>query len=155
MFKKKPSLFERLTGSMRASDPDEEDFLDDDIVEDDEGEVADISDEESTSGELAVDVYETPNTIVIKAITAGVKKEGLDITISRREVVIEGSREDRTPGGAEDYIFQELYWGSFSRAIELPEEVEPEEAQAHELHGLLTIILPKIDRNKQTKVRVQ
>ena len=88
-------------------------------------------------------------------MAAGVKKEGLDITISRREVVIEGSREDRTPGNTEDYIYQELYWGSFSRAIELPEEVEPEEAQAHELHGLLTIILPKIDRNKQTKVRVQ
>ncbi len=154
MFKKKPSLFERLTGSMRASDPDEEDFLDDDIL-DDEGEVTDIPADESTSGELSVDVYETPNTIVIKAITAGVKKEGLDITISRREVVIEGSREDRTPGNTEDYIYQELYWGSFSRAIELPEEVEPEEAQAHELHGLLTIILPKIDKNKQTKVRVQ
>lgn len=140
---------------MRANDPDEQDFLDDDVIED-EGEVSDVPrEEESTSGELAVDVYETPNTIVIKAITAGVKKEGLDITISRREVVIEGSREDRTPGNSEDYIYQELYWGSFSRAIELPEEVEPEEAQAHELHGLLTIILPKIDRNKQTKVRVQ
>lgn len=154
MFKKKPSLFERLTGSMRANDPDDQDFLDDDII-DDEGEISNIPADESTSGELAIDVYETPNTIVIKAITAGVKKEGLDITISRREVVIEGSREDRTPGNTEDYIYQELYWGPFSRAIELPEEVEPEEAQAHELHGLLTIILPKIDRDKQTKVRVQ
>ncbi|MBX4209529.1 Hsp20 family protein, partial [Candidatus Parcubacteria bacterium] len=47
------------------------------------------------------------------------------------------------------------YWGSFSRTIMLPEEIEVEEAEAIERHGLLTIKLPKVDKSKQNKLRVK
>jgi HSP20 family protein len=155
--KKKPSLFERLTGTVRYEDAD--------FYEEDNEDVRDVSatqekyeeelPTEETDGELAVDVYETGNTIVIKAITAGVRKEGLDINLTRNSLTIRGVREDRNTPDHEDYITQELYWGSFSRTIRLPEEVEIEEASADEHHGLLTITLPKIDRNRAMKVKVQ
>ena len=54
-----------------------------------------------------------------------------------------------------DFFHRELYWGSFSRTIVLPAEVEIEEAEASEKHGLLTLILPKVDKNRQSKLKVR
>lgn len=156
--KKKPSLFERLTGTVRYEDAeyyeDDEDVASVPVTstDDEQDEPTTAQDED---GELAVDVYETGNNIVVKAITAGVRKEGLDINLTRNTLTIRGIREDRQAGNPEDYLTQELYWGSFSRTIRLPEEVEIEEAGADEHHGLLTITLPKIDRNRAMKVKVQ
>ena len=70
-------------------------------------------------------------------------------------VTIRGKREQHTEGGGDDFFFQELYWGSFSRTIVLPQEVEIEEAEASEKHGLLTIKLPKLDKGRHAKLKVK
>lgn len=111
--------------------------------------------EEEPSGELAVDVYQTPTHITIKAMIAGVKPDDLDVSITRDMVTIRGKRERHTEGTAGDFFFQELYWGAFSRTIVLPQEVEIEEAEATEKHGLLTIRLPKLDKGRQAKLKVK
>ena len=100
-------------------------------------------------------MFNTPNEIVIKAIVAGVKPDGLDISISRDMVTIRGKREEVREVEEEDYYYKELYWGSFSRTVLLPQEIEVEEATANEKHGLLTIRLPKVDKEKQTKLKVK
>lgn len=111
--------------------------------------------EEEPAGELAVDVYQTPTHIVIKAMIAGVKPDDLDVSITRDLVTIRGKRERHTEGTAGDFFFQELYWGAFSRTIVLPQEVEIEEAEATEKHGLLVIRLPKLDKGRQAKLKVK
>ena len=111
--------------------------------------------EEPIDGELSVDVYQTPSHIVVKAMIAGVRPEDLDVTITRDMVTIRGKREQHTEGSAGDFFFQELYWGSFSRTIVLPQEVEVEEAEAVEKHGLLIIRLPKLDKGRQAKLKVK
>ncbi len=111
--------------------------------------------EESQEGELSVDVFQTQSDIIIKAMVAGVRGEELDITITREMVTIKGSRTKERTIAEKDYYHQELYWGSFSRTIMLPHEVVPEEAEATEKHGLLTIKVPKVDKNKNTKLRVK
>lgn len=111
--------------------------------------------EDPTEGELSVDVYQTPTHIIIKAMIAGVKPEDLDVSITRDMVTIRGKRERHTEGGTGDYFFEELYWGSFSRTIVLPQEVEIEEAEAVEKHGLLIIRLPKMDKGRQAKLKVR
>lgn len=111
--------------------------------------------EEPIDGELSVDVYQTPSHIIVKAMIAGVKPEDLDVTITRDMVTIRGKREQHTEGNAGDFFFQELYWGSFSRTIVLPQEVEVEEAEAVEKHGLLIIRLPKLDKGRQAKLKVK
>lgn len=111
--------------------------------------------EEPVDGELSVDVYQTPSHIVVKAMIAGVRPEDLDVTITRDLVTIRGKREQHTEGNAGDFFFQELYWGSFSRTIVLPQEVEVEEAEAVEKHGLLIIRLPKLDKGRQAKLKVR
>jgi HSP20 family protein len=114
----------------------------------------DLSEEEA-DGELAVDVYETPTHLLIKAMIAGVRPEDLDVSITRDLVTIRGKRERAIEGNAGDFFFKELYWGSFSRTIVLPQEVEIEEAEATEKHGLLIIRLPKLDKGRQAKLKVR
>ncbi|MDP1625228.1 MAG: Hsp20/alpha crystallin family protein [bacterium] len=143
----KKSFFERLTGNGRVED---------EMIDGEESDSrANILEESETDGQLTVDVYQTPNEIVIRTMVAGVKPEDLDINITRDMVSIRGSREESTESHNQDYFHRELYWGSFSRTIMLPEEIEVEEAEAVERHGLLTIKLPKIDKSKQNKLRVK
>ena len=117
--------------------------------------LANWTEEESEDGELTVDVYQTPSEIVIKTMVAGVKPEDLDITITRDMVTIKGKRETEKTVSDDDYFHQELFWGSFSRTIMLPAEIEVEESEAIEKHGLLIIRLPKIDRHKQARLKVK
>lgn len=156
MTRSKKTFFERLTGAIRVDD--DIDVEDEDIeIEDDslEKKEEDWMANEPSEGQLTVDVYQTSDDIIIKAMVAGVKPEDLDISISRDMVVIKGKREESKEAEKDSFYFKELYWGSFTRSILLPQEIEVEEAEASEKHGLLTIKLPKIDKEKQTKLRVK
>jgi HSP20 family protein len=151
MAKEKKSFFERITGTVRMDD--------DEIESKEEKETArSISawdDEDEKVGELTVDVYQTADMIVIKAMIAGVKPEDLDISITRDLVTIEGKREEEKTAKDDDYFMRELYWGSFLRSISLPEEIDVDEAEAIEKHGLLILKLPKLDKKKQSKLKVK
>lgn len=106
-------------------------------------------------GELSVDVYQTANEIIIEAMVAGVKPEDLHLSITRDMVTVKGRRDGNTQISHDDYFYKELYWGTFTRTILLPHEVEIEEAEAVEKHGLLIIRLPKVDKARQTKLKVK
>ena len=154
MAKEKRSFFERLTGSINVDSygPDEERLIKNAPAKPD-GES--WTESEAAEGELSVDVYQTPEDIIIKAMVAGVKPEDLDVSITRDMVTIKGVRGSSQEISEENFFFKELYWGSFSRTILLPQEIEVEEAEAAEKNGLLTIRLPKIDKGRQTKLRVK
>lgn len=106
-------------------------------------------------GELAVDVYQTPTHIIIKAMIAGVRPDNLDVTIARDAVTIRGKRESTAEASGDDFFYQELYWGAFSRTIVLPQEIDTDGAEASEKHGLLIMRLPKLDKRKQLKLKVR
>ncbi|MEI7720280.1 MAG: Hsp20/alpha crystallin family protein [bacterium] len=111
--------------------------------------------EPETEGELAVDVYQTPTHIIIKAMIAGVRPEDLDVSITRDMVTLRGKRERHTEGTAGEFFFSELYWGSFARTVALPQEIEIEDSEASEKHGLLTIRLPKVDKGRHAKLKIK
>lgn len=110
---------------------------------------------EEPQGELAVDVYQTPDAIVVKALVAGVQPQSIDIALTREMLTISGTREDEREVDEENYFQRELYWGSFSRTILLPEEIDVDMAEASEKHGILMIRLPKVNKKKQTKLKVR
>ena len=110
---------------------------------------------EEPAGELAVDVYQTPDAIVVKALIAGVHPGTIDISLTREMLTISGTRQDEKEVDEEHYYQRELYWGSFSRTILLPEEVDVDLAEASERHGILMIRLPKINKKKQTKLKIR
>lgn len=152
MAKDRRSFFERLTGSVSADD----DYgFDEPTTELQPSSMSAALEETEAEGELAVDVYQTPSHIIVKAMIAGVRPEDLDVAITRDMVTLKGKREKHTEGGGSDYFFQELYWGAFTRTIVLPQEVEIEGAEATEKHGLLIIKLPKVDKGKQTKLKIK
>lgn len=112
-------------------------------------------DTEEAAGELAVDVYQTADAIVVKAFIAGVQPNSVDISLTRESITISGSRSDERETEEENYFQRELYWGSFSRTILLPEEVDVDMAEASEKHGILMVRLPKINKARQTKLKVR
>ncbi len=144
----------RITGSINDDDNTEEESIKLPV----KGEKKDKGawmEEESNEAELAVDVYQTPTDIVIQTMVAGVKPEDLDLSIARDVITIHGKRDENKNIDEDNYFTQELYWGKFSRTILLPQEVEPEEAEATERHGLLTIRLQKVDKGKKNTIKVK
>ena len=107
------------------------------------------------AGELAVDVYQTPDAIVVKSFIAGVQPNTIDISLTREMLTISGQRSDEREVDEEHYFQRELYWGSFTRTILLPEEVDVDMAEASERHGILIIRLPKINKKKEMKLKVR
>ncbi len=109
---------------------------------------------EESEGQLAVDVYQTPTEIVIQSTVAGVDPENLDIAITNESVTVRGRRERFERVKDDDYFYQECYWGRFARSVILPQEVDPEKAVASLKNGVLSIRLPKLNREKVKKLRV-
>jgi len=111
-----------------------------------------ISDE--SEGQLTVDVYETPNEIVVESTIAGVNSEDLDIDVSNESVTIKGERRRTEEVKEENYFYQECFWGKFSRSIILPQEVDPDNAQSSLKNGILTIKMPKLSRERTRKMTI-
>lgn len=110
--------------------------------------------EENVPGQLAVDVYETREKLVVKARTAGVNKQDLDVSISDGILTISGtltSGEEEV----EQWHLQECYWGDFSRTIALPVQVKEEEVEAVLKDGVLTISFVKIKQEQARKIEIQ
>ncbi|MBI2628185.1 MAG: Hsp20/alpha crystallin family protein [Candidatus Niyogibacteria bacterium] len=110
---------------------------------------------ESDEADLAIDVFQTPNEITIQTMVAGVKPEELDISITQDMITIKGTRRKEIKIEEKDYYFQELYWGKFSKSIMVPEEIDEEGAEATIKNGLLTIRLPRIDKERTHKLKIK
>ncbi len=104
-------------------------------------------------GQLAVDVYKNKDgdEVIVQATIAGVKDADLEIHITNESVTIKGERSRKEEIEDKNYLYQECFWGSFSRSIILPFEVDPEASTAILKNGILTIKMPKLDIGKKTK----
>ncbi len=111
--------------------------------------------EEDEEPGLAIDMYESDNELVIQSMIAGITPENLHISITRNAVTIRGRRNEPQGIPDEHYITRELYWGSFSRLIELPYEINTEGAEAIEKYGLLIIRLPRLDTERTAELKVK
>ena len=149
---KKRSFFERLTGSIKMEEEEEEEEIE---IEENSKKSHNWIEEENDEAELAVDVYQTPRDIIIQTMIAGVRPEDMDLTIARDVIVIKGKRDYDHNIDDNNYFTKELYWGKFSRTISLPQEVEPELVEATEKHGLLTIKIQKVDKDKKNTIKVK
>jgi len=109
-----------------------------------------------SEGKLTIDAYETSSDIVIQTAIAGVKLGDFDISIENDMLEIRGVRKE--PEGdksKKNYFFEECYWGSFSRKIILPKEVDNSRARASMKEGILIIKIPKIERERKRKIRLR
>src|SRR3989338_10995987 len=155
----KKSFWERITGGARTEEEYEEPTRSSRQTKKGDGKDKRTAnnwiEEENEEAELAVDVYQTGTDIIVQTFVAGVKPEDIELSIARDMITIAGHREESRTIDENNYFSNELYWGKFSRTISLPAEVEPEEVEATERHGLLTIRLKKVDKEKKNSIKVR
>ncbi|MFA6253192.1 MAG: Hsp20/alpha crystallin family protein [Patescibacteria group bacterium] len=106
-------------------------------------------------GQLSVDVYQDKNNIVIKSTIAGVDPDNIDISFHNDMLTIRGERQQDQTISEDDYFYKECYWGSFSRSIILPLEVQADKIKATIKNGILTIVLPKVHHADGKKISVE
>lgn len=142
-----------MPGRKSAQQNDAENVLQDDFLD------APVAGEEDwmaeAEGQLAVDVYQTKDNVVIKAPIAGVTADRLDIEVAEDIVNIRGERVEDKEVDREHYYVQECYWGSFSRSVILPTSTMAEKASAALKDGVLTITIPKVAQDKVKKIKVK
>ena len=114
----------------------------------------DWTDDEPVAGQLAVDVYETREKLVVKGRVAGVNKSELDVSISDNTLSIRGTLSAGNEDGVENYFLQECYWGEFSRSLVLPVPVKEDEIEAVLKDGVLTISFAKVKQDTVKKIEV-
>jgi HSP20 family protein len=108
-----------------------------------------------TDGQLLVDVYTTDKNIIIKSAMAGTKPEDLNISLHNDLLTIKGKRENEEVLRSHEYLYKECYWGSFSRSLVLPAEVDSRKIEAYLENGVLTIVLTKIIKPTRIKVEIK
>lgn len=173
MFSKdKRSFFERITGSVPYEEEEEEVVakpvskskfaslsLDKDKTASKEKDynrkIYTDESPDSEMGELAIDTYATENEVIVQTMLAGVAPESINISVNRDRLAINATREQNSEFLGGDIITQELYWGTIGCSIVLPAEVEADNVDANYRNGLLTIRMPKIDKEKMHKVKIK
>ena len=159
-------MFNKLSGLKSVKMPEEieeEIEIDEEEAEDEIGDGDhEEADEEGAwlnddyeEGQLSIDVYQTPGELVVKSTIAGVKPEDIDISINNDMLTIRGKREMLENIKNEHYLYRECYWGSFSRSIILPVEIEANKIEATLENGVLTVTLPKAKNAKQITIKVR
>ncbi len=153
----------------RGSQPQDDLLMGDDItaafLSEDEAPVEDTSvpesvadenewEEEPVAGQLAVDVYETKERLMVKGRVAGVNKGDLDVSISDNTLTIRGTLSAGNEDGVENYFLQECYWGEFSRSLVLPVPVKEDDIEAVLKDGVLTISFSKLKQDTVKKIEV-
>lgn len=108
-----------------------------------------------TEGQLALDVFQTADEIVVVAPVAGVTKDGISINITDDVLTIKGSRNFCFKAEEADYFTQECFWGNFSRSIILPEAVDSSRVSASFKNGILTVRIPKVEKIRTRMVKIK
>ena len=106
-------------------------------------------------GELAIDMYQTANDVVVKAALPGLKPEEVDISITGDTLTIKGERKEEQEVKQEDYFYKEHRYGGFSRSIAIPVQVKSDKAEALFENGVLTLTLPKAEEIKPKQIKVK
>ena len=110
---------------------------------------------DNEEGQLTIDVYQNDDFIIVKSIIGGASSNDLDISITNDMVTIKGARKNPDEIKTEDYYYQECFWGNFSRSVILPCDIKTDEVKATMKNGILTIKLPRIEKNSSMKVKVE
>jgi len=173
MTNEKQSFFEKLTGAVSYDDapPENKPLSENNNVFLEEHEDEPAATDQNTSerehaeewfdeigsheGQLTIDVYQTPTHIVVQAPMAGVKSEDVDVSINNDMITIRGKRHQKNEIGDDNYYYRELFWGPFSRSVLMPDEVDSSRTEASFKNGLLTVKMPKVNKDGVKQVKIQ
>lgn len=104
---------------------------------------------------LALDMYETDDSVVVEATVPGVKPEEIGVHVTGNVLTIKGERKEEKKEKKAAYIYQERTYGNFSRSVTLPTDVDVDKAEAEFEHGVLTLTLPKAEAVKPKTIKIK
>jgi len=114
-----------------------------------------VPEDDEDEAQLALDIFQDKDNVIVKSTVAGVKPEDLDISLSNDSVTIRGERKNEEQISEDDYFYQECFWGGFSRTVRLPVEVDPDKADADLKDGVLVLTIPKASKSRTRKVKIR
>jgi len=103
----------------------------------------------------ALDIYQTPSEVVVKAALPELKPEDASIDITGETLTIRGEHKAEQEIKKEDYLYQERRYGAFSRSVILPSGLKPDKAEATMEDGVLTLTIPKAEETKPKAIKVK
>ncbi len=109
---------------------------------------------QAEEGKLVIDVFQTPRYFIIQSPIAGLEDKDFDISIDNDLLHIQGNRPRPEIDKDSKYIYQECYWGKFSRQITLPDNIDTDRIKAALEKGILTIKIPKISKTSAKKIKI-
>lgn len=110
---------------------------------------------DSLGGDVLIDMYQTPNEVVVKAALPGVRPEEVDISVTGDVLTIKGEHKEEKEVKERDYLLREHRYGAFSRSISIPIPVKSDKAEAVFENGILTLTLPKAEEVKPKQIKVK
>lgn len=109
----------------------------------------------ATEGTLALDIYQTEDSVGVNSAVPGVKPDDIDTTISGNTLSISGETKEEEEVTEENYIRRERRHGPFSRSVVLPEGVAPDKAEATFDDGILTLTIPRVPEAKPKVIKIK
>jgi len=103
----------------------------------------------------AVDVAETKNEIVVNIEIPGMDPKQIDISLSEGALTVKGEKKQEKEEKEENYRLIERRYGTFTRSILLPQEVESDKISASYKNGVLTVVLPKSKEAKKKEIKIK
>lgn len=145
IMKWEPSPFRGIVDLKKEMDKIFEDFF---------GRRFPVLSEEDFAFAPAIDLSETDNEVIVKAAIPGVEKKDVSIKIADNLLTIKGEVKKESEEKKKNYYRQEISYGAFSRTIQLPADVKPDEAKANMKNGVLEIVIPKAEKAKTREIKI-
>lgn len=127
----------------------------DDIIEDTFGRWPQLAGPLAGTQTLAMDVYQTDKDLVVKTALPGVKPEDVDISVANNVLTLKAELKEGREVNQADYFYQERRYGTFSRSVALPVEVDADKGEAVFENGVLTLTLPKTEASRAKQIKVK
>jgi HSP20 family protein len=108
----------------------------------------------SSSNFLPLDIYETPDDLVVRAVVPGVSPEGIDVQVQAGVLTIRATSEEASVPDGATWLVREITPGEYIRQVTLPRSIEAEGASSTFEHGVLTLTLPKSGDAKPKQIKV-
>ncbi len=106
-------------------------------------------------GTLALDMYQTKEDVIVKAIVPGIKPEDIEISVTGDTLTIKGEFKEEEKVEKDQYVYQERRLGEFCRQVTLPTRIKADQAKAEFEHGVLRLTLPKAEEAKPKSIKVK
>lgn len=105
--------------------------------------------------EPAIELADTDDSVMVKAMVPGVSKENLHLDITDDNLTLRGEIKEEEKTEGKRFHRREWRYGSFTRTVPLPTAVKADQAKAQLKDGVLTITLPKGEHAKIKQIPIQ